>query len=150
MHIDGYVRALQDDLGSVARLGDENTSRAAQLLAVALESSFSRRLLEALNEAALELSTQLGDARVEVRLSGSEPQLIVVDEGDAPAPAGGDEAFTARVTLRLPESLKSRIEEAASREGTSVNTWVVQALLRGLEPRRTSSGRRRMTGYAQS
>jgi predicted HicB family RNase H-like nuclease len=149
MHIDGYVQALKQDLGNVAQLGDENAQRAAQLLAVALESSFGRRLLEALNEAALELSTQLHDARVEVRLSGDEPQFVVVEEGVEPA-AADHEAATARITLRLPESLKARIEEAASRDGASVNTWLVHALLRSVEPRRPTSGRRRMSGYAES
>jgi hypothetical protein len=150
MQIDGYVQALQEDLTNIAQLGDENAARAAQLLTVALESSFGRRLLEALNEAALELSTQLQDARVEVRLSGSEPQLVVVEEQGESAAGAADEAFTARITLRLPESLKARLEEAAAREGMSVNTWLVQALMRHVEPRRSASGRRRMTGFAQS
>ena len=59
MQIDGYVQALRDDLVRVAAVGDESTARAAELLAVALESSLGRRLLEALGEAALELSSQL-------------------------------------------------------------------------------------------
>ena len=150
MQVDGYIQALKDDLNGVAQLGDENVARAAQLLSMALESSFGRRLLEALNEAALELTTQLEDARVEVRLSGSEPQLVVVEERGEPTTGPADEAFTARITLRLPESLKARLEEAAAREGMSVNTWLVQALTRQAEPRRSTSGRRRMTGFAQS
>jgi HicB family len=150
MQIDGYVQALKEDLANVAQLGDENAKRAAQLLAVALESSFGRRLLEALNEAALELSSQLETARIEVRLSANEPQLVVVEEEGEPAAGTGDEAFSARITLRLPESLKTRIEQAAAQEGASVNTWLVQALTRGVEPRRSASGRRRMTGFAQS
>jgi|SRR5947209_7142556 len=150
MQVDGYIQALKDDLNGVAQLGDENVARAAQLLSMALESSFGRRLLEALNEAALELTTQLEDARVEVRLSGNEPQLVVVEEQGEPTAGPADEAFTARITLRLPESLKARLEEAAAREGMSVNTWLVQALTRQAEPRRSTSGRRRMTGFAQS
>jgi predicted HicB family RNase H-like nuclease len=148
MQIDGYVQALREDLASVAALGDESTQRAAQLLAVALESAVGRRLLEALTEATLELSTQLEGARVEVRLAAGEPQLVVVAE-DERAPAGADEDYSARITLRLPESLKSRIEAAASREGVSVNTWIVHQLLRGAEPRRQGAGRR-LTGFGQS
>ena len=67
MQIDGYVQALGEDLARVAAVGDESTARAAELLAVALESALGRRLLEALGEAALELSSQLDDGRVEVR-----------------------------------------------------------------------------------
>lgn len=147
MQIDGYVQALREDLASVAALGDESTQRAAQLLAVALESALGRRLLEALTEATLELSGQLESARVEVRLGGGEPQLVVVAE-DAPAPGAADEDYSARITLRLPENLKTRIETAASREGISVNTWIVHLLQRGAEPRRT--GGRRLTGFGQS
>jgi HicB family len=147
MQIDGYVQALRDDLAAVAAVGDESTARAAQLLAVALDSAFGRRLLEALNEASLELSDQLDGARIELRISGNEPQLVVVN--DEAAPAADEGAFSARITLRLPENLKSRIEDAAAREGVSVNTWVVHQLMRGAETRRSGGGRR-LTGFGQS
>jgi hypothetical protein len=151
MQIDGYVQALREDLASVARLGDENTRRAAELLAVALESALGRRLLEALTEATLELSGQLEGARVDVRLAGGEPQLVVVPEEDRVA-GPADEDYSARITLRLPESLKQRVESAAAREGASVNTWLVQALQRAVEPRRSSSSgsRNRLTGYGRN
>jgi hypothetical protein len=148
MQIDGYVQALREDLASVAALGDESTQRAAQLLAVALESSFGRRLLEALTEATLELTSQLDGARVELRLSGGEPELVVVSE-EEPAVGPADGELTARITLRLPEALKSRVEAAAAREGVSVNTWIVQRLQRGSESRRGPGGRR-LTGFGQS
>jgi hypothetical protein len=150
MQIDGYVQALRDDLARVAAVGDESTARAAELLAVALESSLGRRLQEALGEAALELSGQLDSGRVEVRIAGGDPELVLVrDEGAAAEPA--DEAFTARITLRLPESLKARLEAAAAREGVSVNTWLVHLLHHAAEPRSHSGGsRRRLTGYGRS
>ena len=150
MQIDGYVQALREDLARVAAVGDESTARAAELLAVALESSIGRRLQEALAEAALELTAQLEDGRIEVRVAGGDPELVFVREEElAPEPA--DEASTARITLRLPESLKVRIEAAASREGVSVNTWLVQALTRAAEPRsQTTKSRNRLTGYGRS
>jgi hypothetical protein len=152
MQIDGYVQALREDLARIAAVGDESTARAAELLAVALESALGRRLLEALGEAALELSGQLDDGRVEVRFAGGDPELVLVrDEAEAVAEPA-DEAFTARITLRLPESLKARLEAAAAREGVSVNTWLVQALSRQQgEPRASTGGsRRRLTGYGRS
>ncbi|MEN3342194.1 MAG: hypothetical protein V7644_1598 [Actinomycetota bacterium] len=150
MQIDGYVQALRDDLTRVAAVGDEATSRAAQLLSLALESALGRRLLEALGEAALELSGQLDGGRVEVRIAGGDPELVLVRDEEAPAEPA-DEAFAARITLRLPESLKGRLEAAATRDGVSVNTWVVQVLSRATEPRATSGGnRRRLTGYGRS
>ena len=75
--------------------------------------------------------------------------MLVHDESGGPEPV--DEAFSARITLRLPESLKVRIEAAAARDGASVNTWLVQALQRAVEPRRSSGpGRNRLTGYGRS
>jgi hypothetical protein len=155
MQIDGYVQALREDLARIAAVGDESTARAAELLSVALESAVGRRLLEALGEAALELNSQIDDGRVEVRFAGSDPELVYVrDEESGPAVDQADEAFTARITLRLPESLKNRLDAAASRDGVSVNTWLVHSLLRALEPRLSSGGvgssRRRLTGYGRS
>ena len=153
MQIDGYVQAIREDLARVAAVGDESTARAAELLSVALESAIGRRLLEALGEAALELSSQLDDGRVEVRFAGGDPELVLVRDEDAPAPEPADEAFTARITLRLPESLKLRLEAIASQHGMSVNTWVVHALVRAGETRPSSGGsssRRRLTGYGRS
>jgi hypothetical protein len=152
MQIDGYIQALREDLVRVASLGDETTSRAAELLSVAIEASLARRLQDVLAEAALELNAQLDAAHVEVRIAGRDPELVLVrEDGSSPEPV--DEAFSARITLRLPESLKQRVESAAAREGASVNTWLVQALQRSVESksnRSISSSRNRLTGYGQS
>ena len=153
MQIDGYIQALREDLVRVASLGDETTSRAAELLSVAIEASLARRLQDVLAEAALELNAQLDAAHVEVRIAGRDPELVLVrEDGSISEPV--DEAFSARITLRLPESLKQRIESAAAREGGSVNTWLVQALQRSVESkshRSISSGsRNRLTGYGRS
>jgi hypothetical protein len=153
VQIDGHIQALREDLARIAAVGDDHTRHAAELLSMALESSLSRRLLEALGEAALELSAQLDDGRVEVRFAGADPEFVYVPEqAEEPAPASTDEALSARITLRLPEALKQRVEDAASREGVSVNTWIVQALVRMASgaSRRTSSTGRRLTGYGRS
>jgi hypothetical protein len=150
MQIDGYVELLREDLTRVAALGDETTARAAELLAVALESSFGRRLQEALAEAALELSGQLPDGSVEVRIAGSEPELVYVGGAGSTEPLPADEAFDARITLRLSERLKSLLDEAAATAGVSVNTWLVQTLARVVEPRPASSGQYRLTGYGRA
>jgi len=150
MQIDGHIQALREDLGRVAALGDEATARAAELLSVAIEASLARRIQDVLAEAALELNAQLDAAHVEVRIAGRDPELVLVrEDGSAPEPV--DEAFSARISLRLPESLKQRIESAANREGVSANTWLVQALQRSVESHRSTSGsRNRLSGYGQS
>ena len=150
MQIDGLTQALREDLVRVAALGDENTARAADLLSVAIEASLGRRMQDALAEAALELNDQLESAHVELRVAGRDLQLVLVRE-DSASSEPADEAFSARITLRLPESLKQRVESSAAREGTSVNTWLVQALQRAVESRRPSTGsRNRLTGYGRN
>jgi hypothetical protein len=151
MQIEAYVQALREDLARVAAIGDESSARAAELLAVALEASLGRRLQEALAEAALELSAQLPQGHVEVRVAGLDPELVYVDD-EAPASSEvADEALSARITLRLPGSLKSRLEAAAAASGVSVNTWLVQALTRLLEPRPFSGGsRHRLSGFGRA
>jgi len=150
VQIDGYIQALREDLARIAAVGDESTARAAELVAVALESALGRRLMEALGEAALELSPQLDGGRVEVRFAGSDPELVYVrEEVDEPETAA-DDPLSARITLRLPDSLKVRVEEAASRDGVSVNTWIVQALGRISSGGTRRSSGRRLTGYGRS
>jgi hypothetical protein len=149
MQTDGYVQALREDLLRVAAVGDESTGRAAELLSLALESSVARRLQEALAEAALELTGQLHGGHVEVRIAGGDTQLVLVHEGE-PEPQA-DSALDARITLRLPEALKQKVEDAASRAGISVNTWIVRALVReSAAPRSSGGSRNRLTGYGRS
>lgn len=150
MQLSSFVQAVAEDLQRIAAVGSEDTARTAELLTVALESSLSRRLQEALTEAALELSPQLERGRVEVRLAGDDPELVYVEDAAGPSAEAGEEALAARITLRLPESLKSRLEAAAASAGVSVNSWLVQALWRALESRPTIGGRHRLTGYGRS
>jgi HicB family len=148
-----YVEAIQADLAAAAALGDESTAEAGRRLSLAVESSLHLRLLDLLTEVSVGLSAQLSSGRVEVRLSGREPELVVVEDEPAEpqAAAYGDEVETARITLRLPEGLKGQAEAAAAREGVSTNTWLVRAVTRALEPRTTRirTGNR-LQGYAQS
>ena len=101
MQIDGTIQALREDLVRFAALGDENTSRAAELLSVAIESSLGRRLQDALAEAALELNDQLESSHVELRVAGHDLQLVLVRE-DGTVPEQADEVFSARITLAAP------------------------------------------------
>jgi predicted HicB family RNase H-like nuclease len=150
MQVEGFIQAVREDLARVAAVGDETTVRAAELLVVALEPSLARRFQEALAAAAVELSEQLEDGNVQVRLSGSDPELVFVPDQERPA-GPADEAFTARITLRLPDSLKSRVEAAAARAGVSVNAWLVLTLQDVADARRSEvRGRNRLSGYGRS
>ncbi len=149
MQLQRFVDALQADLTAVAELGDEATSDAAGRLVVTLQASVGLRLLDALSEAALELNDKLPSGHVEVRLAGQDPELVFV--GDEPeAVSSVDDGHTARITLRLPDALKTTIEAAAAQEGVSVNTWIVRALSRSTTAAPVSRSGKRLTGYAKS
>lgn len=148
MQISIHVEALQHDLAAVASVGDAEASEIVRRIGGALESSLRLRLLDVITEVAHELTSQLPSGHVEVRLAGGEPSLVFVEEAPEPGPSVGEDAFTARITLRLPEGLKSTVEALATREGMSVNAWIVQAIARSTSPRPPRSGR--LTGFARS
>jgi hypothetical protein len=150
MNVAAYVEALQQDLAAVAGIGDDSIAEAARRLSAALESSLRLRLMDALGEAAAELTNQLPDGHVEVRVAAGEPELVYVPDPGAPAPTSLED-LTARITLRLPETLKAIVDTAAQEAGVSANTWLLQQITRSADPsKRRHPGGRRMTGYGQS
>ena len=150
MQLDSHIQAIQQELAATAALGDEATSDAARRMSDALAATLHLHLLDLLGEAALEIGGQIDSGRVEVRLAGREPELVVITD-DVPDSTqfGFGEESSGRITLRLPESLKSGIEAAAAREGVSTNTWLVRSIARTLEQRPSKKSRNRMQGYAQ-
>ena len=152
MQMASFVEALQSDLEQIAAVGDDATSAAAQRLAGALKASAGLRLLDALTEAALELNGQLPEGHVEVRLAGQDPSLVYVEDAPQQAAPPAEDALSVRITLRLPESLKTAVESAAARDGVSVNTWLVRALARAVSgwASRGSGPGNRLKGYARS
>jgi hypothetical protein len=111
-----------------------------------------------LSAAADEITRDLAPGSVDVRLRGRDANFVVtppaVDQPVAespPPPAIADDGAMTRINVRLPEALKTRIEEAAGHEGLSVNAWLVRAAAAGLEPQRrqedTRSAGRRYTGW---
>jgi hypothetical protein len=164
MDLTPYLEGLRSDLAAAAAPGGPDTARAAELLSNSLEPSARLALLEALSDAAAEITTRLADATVEVRLRGREADLVVTQFAAAepsvavPQPAtvpvdGGD---LARLTLRMPEGLKAQVEQSAAAEGISVNAWLVRAVASAVSPQPAGpvsggalSGRR-VTGYFQA
>jgi hypothetical protein len=158
------VAAIAEDLRRAGSLGGDETARVAQLLVASLESTVRLHLLEALHDAAAELAASEPGVNVEVRLVEREPVLSLSFRPRPQGETAGGAAEEpldlagelARLTVRLPEALKERLEGVASSAGASVNSWVVGAVLRALdvpEPpfgaRTTRRTPRRMTGYVQ-
>ena len=150
MQLESHIQAIQQELAATSALGDEATSEAARRLGEALAATLHLHLLDLLGEAALEIGGQLDAGRVEVRLAGREPELVVIgDEAPDASQVGLGEEHSGRITLRLPESLKAGVEAAAAREGVSTNAWLVRTIARTLEQRPSKKSRNRMQGYVQ-
>jgi hypothetical protein len=148
MNISAILDALRTDVETTAEGGDKKTTEAVIRLGRLLEASVRVQIMDAMSEAASELSQELPTGRVEVRIAGGDISLTFVRDQDEPADVPVDED-SARITLRLPESLKTQAESSASQEGISMNTWLVRAVKRALDQRPTVRGHR-VRGYAQS
>ena len=137
------MEAVRADLESAAAIGGQTLVEAAGRLSAALDASMRLALLDALSEAAMELSGQLAAGRIEVRLAGRDVELTYV--ADAPAPPAAEEDSSARITLRLPERLKADAEAAAARDGVSTNAWLIRAVTAAVGQRRVGN---RLRGYS--
>lgn len=159
MDLNRFVESLRRDLLAAAAAGTDETRRTADLLVTAVDPAVRLTIVDAISAAAADVTAALPGVTVDVRMRGREPWVSVdIDDPEPspePSPAPdpvGDEAGTARVTLRLPESVKARTEEAAGRAGISVNAWLVRAVTAALDepaPRRRGGTGRRLTGYAR-
>ncbi|MEU1733004.1 toxin-antitoxin system HicB family antitoxin [Streptosporangium sp. NPDC020145] len=175
MDLTPYVDHLRRELTVVAETGGEEVRAAARQLTSALESTTRLVLLEALSTAADEISRDLAPGSVEVRLRRRDPDFVVTPppaarpfeegfeagaptaQGPAPTSPEAEDGGTTRLSLRVPEHLKPRIEEAAGKEGLSVNAWLVRAVSAALEagarpsppPRVSQRGERRYTGWVR-
>jgi hypothetical protein len=138
MDITPFAESLRSDLARAAEVGGPDVRAAAERLSASLEAAVRLAFMEALSQAAAEISAELASAAVEVRLNGREP-VFVVSEHPGPSPQtpaqadeGPEDEFgegenLARITLRIPEPLKVRAEALAARRGQSLNTWLVGA-----------------------
>lgn len=149
MQLSPIIEALRSDLNAVAAVGDEQTAQTAERIGIALEGALALRLVDAFSAAAVELNSQLPGGHVEVRLAGRDPAFVYVEEPREAEPAAAEDGATARISLRLADSLKDQVEAAAASAGVSVNTWIIRALARAVtQPARRS--RNRLTGFAES
>jgi hypothetical protein len=157
MQMSRVVEDLRSDVISVGELGDDAVAEVAERIADLVGRSVPGRMLDLLSEVAAELSAELPEGRVEIRVAGDDVDLAYVSEepiamsaGAAEGGGGGD--LTARITLRLSERLKDSVEAGATRDGVSVNTYVVRMLERGTTAQRTWSGRggHRLRGYGST
>lgn len=150
MELTPYVESVRRELIVAAAAGGDEAQALAERLVAPLESAMRLTLLNVLSAAANEITSELAPGSVDLRLRGLEPSFVVtVPPSDWPVepdgamvapsePAPVDEGTAARINFRPPEQLKLRIEEAAGKEGLSVNAWLIRAVTRVLS---TGAGR---------
>ena len=144
MDITPYVESLRHDLAAAAEAGGAEAKAAAERLALALDPAVRLALMDALSQAAAEITSELPAGSVDVRLKGREPQFVVdvptMPMAAAPAPPAPptpptpedleveEDDSVARITLRIPESVKYTAEELAAKSGHSLNSWIVNVV----------------------
>jgi hypothetical protein len=143
-------------VASAAALADEPTQHVAQRLTAAVESSTRLALIHALSDAAGSISAELAPSSVDVRMVGADPEFVVtlqspeleptllLDEpnsqerapgGLVDEPAEPDDEPVSRLTLRLPQSVKVKVDEMAAADGISTNAWLIRAVMDALADR---------------
>lgn len=164
MDLARYSAQLRQQLEASAAAGTPKAREAAAQLATALDPAARLMLVEALSEAAAEISKDIAPGDVDLKVRGSEVDFVVsapaapfdggvaalVDAQAEVASLAGEPA--SRTTLRIPDELKQRAETAAAAEGLSLNSWLVRAVSLHLESGvRSRRGRAaaRMTGWAR-
>ena len=177
MDITPYVESLRRDLMAAAEAAGPEAREATERLAFALDPAARLALMEAVSQAAAEITAEMPDGGVDVRLDGRELGFVVHTSSASPANAAPaptapddepeDDGSVARITLRIPESVKAKAEELAARSGHSLNTWLVTVVraatresainvdidlssipfLSGGDPFGGKRGNRRMTGW---
>ena len=156
MDLSPYLETVRHGVTSAAALGDDSTRLVAERLGGAVEASTRLALISALSDAAAQISAEIAPSSVELRISGDDPEFVVavatataeptlllptgvepdeeqVDTQDISS-ADEDEPV-ARISLRLPASVKARVDEQADAEGISTNAWLLRAVMDALGQR---------------
>src|SRR5215217_5611014 len=157
MNLSPYLEGVRTGVQNAAALADENTQQVAYKLGTAVESATRLALISALSDAAGVISAELAPSSVELRMSGDDPEFVVTVSSPSSEPAlllpgGGsgedvpadlgepdeDEPLS-RISLRLPASVKARVDEQAAKDGISTNAWLVRAVMDALTDRRAGT-----------
>lgn len=128
MHTEAILDSIEEAVESQLSVGDggEAVEEAAAALMAALRPALQQAAFRLAEQAAAEVGAQLDGYKVSVVLEDGEPSLLVREDASA-RPVISDD-LTARITLRLPDSLKDELESAAGASGDSVNAYVIKAL----------------------
>lgn len=135
MDLSTYVDRLRDRVTAASAVGGPATAEAGEQLLVALDPAIRLTFLEALSDATADITADLPGGSVEVRLRGRDVEFVVQvppapqpDESVLDLSSQAEAGDQARLTLRLPQELKTGAEAAAERAGQSLNSWLVSRI----------------------
>lgn len=139
MELGPYIEELTRALATAGAAGGPEVQAVLDRFTMALESAIRLAMLNVVSGAADEISANLAPGSVDVRLRGGNPEFVVrpalVDDAPPIEPPttsmftpADEDGPTARISLRVPERLKARVDEAAGREGLSANAWLVRVV----------------------
>jgi uncharacterized protein DUF1778 len=172
MELEPYVEEIQRHVALAAEAGGDDARALADRLMAPLDATVRLALQHALADAADRITVELAPGSVELRARGRELAFVVTPAPADPPPAGDasdessmgvlepppdDDGATARINVRMPEHLKTRIEQAAAAQHMSVNAWLVRAAVAAVDraettpsfERSTTRGPHRYRGWAR-
>jgi hypothetical protein len=134
MQLSHAITNLESAVETQLRIAGPEIAEAGSQLMAALKPAITQTMMEVVNMAVTEISSQLETQVIDIKLVEGDPELVVNDDPTAvpppppPPPPGSDEADEARITVRLPGYLKDLIANEAETAGDSINSYVVDVL----------------------
>lgn len=134
MDLTPHIDSLQRDLIAAAELAAPETRAATERLLFALSPAVRLALMDAITQAAAEITSRMPSGSIEVRLAGRELDFVLqLPPAETASPSlplddADDDGSLARISLRMPETMKAKAEELAARSGQSLNNWLVNVV----------------------
>jgi hypothetical protein len=145
MQLSHAITNLESAVETQLRIAGPEIAEAGSQLMAALKPAITQTMMEVVNMAVTEISSQLDAQNIDIKLVDGDPELVVNEDPSAvpppppPPPPGSDDFDEARITVRLPVYLKDLIANEAETAGDSINSYVVD-LLNNKARRRRSPG----------
>lgn len=122
----------------LALIESDDRRRAIETYVEAARTPLERAVFDLMSQMATAIEEKVG-AHYHVRL-GYQPGGLTVEVDEKAGGAGEEPRWSAstaegdveKITIRIPAELKDLAQQAASRAGTSANTWFVKALARAV------------------
>lgn len=134
MQLSHAITNLESAVETQLRIAGPEIAEAGSQLMAALKPAITQAMMEVVNMAVTEVSSQLETQTIDIKLVDGDPELVVNEDPTAvpppppPPPPGSEDADEARITVRLPGYLKDLIANEAESAGDSINSYVVDLL----------------------